>query len=237
MVAVRWGDESHELLLRAFLPLIYVASSPLTPFPPLSGLLPPHPLLQPRRLTTGDLGNTTNAWGSAASEASSLSLGGGGAAGCVGGGASSAGGGSGVLLGRRPTALLASSLSGGQWLPGEGLSAAEAAGSGGFHTQQQQYYSAPDSPGAFSTASGGGDWLSRPTTGAAGSTTSRIGTAVASAAAPGSPVMLPRLRTPDSAVAKDTQRSGALSGGGSNSQQGPIRKGVSMARVVAFKEP
>lgn len=37
-------------------------------FPP-AGLLPPHPLMQPRRLTTGDLGNTTNAWGSAVSEA------------------------------------------------------------------------------------------------------------------------------------------------------------------------
>lgn len=36
---------------------------------PPAGLLPPHPLMQPRRLTAGDLGNTTNAWGSAASEA------------------------------------------------------------------------------------------------------------------------------------------------------------------------
>lgn len=37
--------------------------------PPPAGLLPPHPLMQPRRLTTGDLANTMNAWGSAASEA------------------------------------------------------------------------------------------------------------------------------------------------------------------------
>lgn len=41
-----------------------------------AGLLPLHPLLQPRRLTTGDLGNTTNAWGSAASEAAAAAGGG-----------------------------------------------------------------------------------------------------------------------------------------------------------------
>jgi hypothetical protein len=34
-----------------------------------AGLLPLHPLLQPRRLTTGDLANTSNAWGSAAADA------------------------------------------------------------------------------------------------------------------------------------------------------------------------
>jgi hypothetical protein len=50
-------------------------------FPPrrraCAGLLPLHPLLQPRRLATGDLANTTNAWGSAATEAASTSGGGG----------------------------------------------------------------------------------------------------------------------------------------------------------------
>lgn len=38
-------------------------------YQPPAGLLPAHPLMEPRRLTDGALSNTSNAWGSAAAEA------------------------------------------------------------------------------------------------------------------------------------------------------------------------
>lgn len=41
----------------------------------MTGLLPGHPLMEPRRLTDGALSNTSNAWGSAAAEAAGVPAG------------------------------------------------------------------------------------------------------------------------------------------------------------------
>lgn len=187
----------------------------------VAGLLPPHPLMQPRRLTTGDLGNTTNAWGSAATEA---------AAG---------------MLPRRATLM---SAGGGVAVPGlQSADSSELTGRNDWGLGTQ-----PNSPGSMSSTVGG--WNSRPTTGAA---VSRIGTAagVERGLSPtvqqqpgGSPMHLPRIRTPDSA-SRDAQRGNSSGGSGpaaqgnmqglgsaASSRQQGIRKGVSLARV-AFLEP
>jgi hypothetical protein len=224
-------------------------TTPVFAYLPAAGLLPPHPLMHPRRLTTGDLGNTTNAWGSAPSEATP-----------------------GALY-RRSAALSAGAV---PPIPGAtepGLLACE-----GSDAERSDWgYTQSNSPTSFSPVNGwpsrpttGAGTTSRIGT-AAVSTGSDRGFSAQSgsgavqqpgmgwSAAPGSGVSLPRIRTPDNA-GLDAGRSNSGHGARSPGVPSPgqaaagallpgsaaltsavkrtpsIKKAISMARV-AFREP
>lgn len=180
--------------------------------------------MQPRRLTTGDLGNTTNAWGSAATEA---------AAG---------------MLPRRPNLLSAGAGS----VPGLLVAdSPELTGRDwGLCTQPNSPGSMSSTLGGWNSRPTTGVGVSRIGTAAGGAAERGLSPSVQQQPGSGSsPMHLPRIRTPDSA-SRDAQRSSSGGGGGGLPPQGSvqapssaasgrqpgIRKGVSMARV-AFLEP
>jgi hypothetical protein len=175
--------------------------------------------MQPRRLTTGDLGNTTNAWGSAATEA---------AAG---------------MLPRRTTLL---SAGGGVAVPGL-LSADSSELTGrsdpwGLGTQ-------PNSPGSMSSTLAWNSRPTTGAAVSRIGTAAGVERGLSPNVQQQSGAMhLPRIRTPDSA-SRDAQRGSSSGGNGpaaqgnmqglgsaASSRQQGIRKGVSLARV-AFLEP
>lgn len=202
--------------------------------------------MHPRRLTTGDLGNTTNAWGSAASEA---------AAG---------------MLSRRSVALSAGAVPPVPGVTVPGLLVSE----GSDVARSDWGYSQSNSPMSFSPVNGwpsrpttGAGTTSRIGT-AAGITGSDRGFSaqlgaqqpgMVAGAASGSGLSLPRIRTPDNGsldAGRSSSGHGARSPGmlspaqaaagalpGSSVALNPavkrtpsIKKGISMARV-AFREP
>lgn len=208
------------------------------------GLLPPHPLLQPRRLTTGDLANTTNAWGSAATEAAAtggpprrLTLQSPGlmtSAGGLGPEASETGRTEGAFSLNSPSGF--STLGGWTSRPSTATTTASRVGT-----------AATERAGTAHTASA----LQAGAVGFA---------AVGSA---GGGLTLPRIRTPDGAARDAKRSSGSISGqqsaaglagaaasssagaiassvtfasASASSQRPSIKKGISMARV-AFKDP